>query len=546
MLDTGRFQVTPQYNQTMHRYAGKIKLISIFVILIALLVLARGLPIDTAIIELNRWVDCLGFWCPLVFGLAYVIAAVLLIPGSTLTLAAGALFGLGWGVVTVSVASTAAAAGAFLIARYIARDAVAAKASRYPVFKAVDDAIAQGGWKIVAMLRLSPLVPFSVSNYLFGLTAIRFVPYVVTSWIAMLPGVFMYIYIGHVATAAADSQKERTMSEWVMLILGLTATVAVAVYLATTAKKKLKAQAQLGDRDTVSIAGDSGGDRQTGQSWGAVIWASVAVVAVVLAACAQVRPGIFSGLFGPPQVALAEAYDDNAAGSAFDHAVFDQLLKKHVDADGWVDYQAIKQDVDQLDRYLEAVAAAPFDQLGRDEKKLAYLINAYNAFTIKLILEYYPIESIKDIPAADRWDAERWNLAGQVVSLNQIEHEHIRPKFREPRIHFALVCAAAGCPPLRPEAYVADRLENQLEQQTHYVHRHGTWFKFDPAANVLHLTSLYDWYGGDFVQVAGSVTDYAARYDPGFRKALDSGSSPKIEWLPYDWGLNSSAKKQPR
>jgi hypothetical protein len=96
--------------------------------------------------------------------------------------------------------------------------------------------------------------------------------------------------------------------------------------------------------------------------------------------------------------------------------------------------------------------------MGRNEK-LALLINAYNAFTLKLIVERLPVQSILDIPAAERWDAVRWKVGGQVWSLKQIEHEQIRPKFTEPRVHFALVCAAVGCPPLRNEAYDASRLD---------------------------------------------------------------------------------------
>ncbi len=109
-----------------------------------------------------------------------------------------------------------------------------------------------------------------------------------------------------------------------------------------------------------------------------------------------------------------------------------------------------------------------------------------------------------------------------------------------------LVCAAAGCPPLVREAYVADRLEQQLERQTQWVHDHETWFRFDAAANRVHLTELYSWYEGDFVQVAGSVLAYAARYAPELQRALDAGEEPEIRWIPYDWSLNSVDHRSPR
>ena len=175
--------------------------------------------------------------------------------------------------------------------------------------------------------------------------------------------------------------------------------------------------------------------------------------------------------------------------------------------------------------------------MSRDQK-LALLINGYNAFTLRLILDHYPVKSIKDIPADERWDAERWTIGGQTWSLDQIENEQVRPHFKEPRIHFALVCAAVGCPPLRHEAYVADRLEEQLEDQATFAHTHERWFQFNPATNVLRLTSLYSWYRGDFEQVAGSAIHYAARYSPALTQALDVGSGPRIQFLDYDWSLN--------
>jgi len=191
------------------------------------------------------------------------------------------------------------------------------------------------------------------------------------------------------------------------------------------------------------------------------------------------------------------------------------------------------------------VAEAPFEKLGRNEK-LALLINAYNAFTVRLILDHRPLESIQDIPEEERWRARRWRIGGKPVSLDQLEHEEIRPHFEEPRIHFALVCAAVGCPPLRTEAYAAERLDEQLEDQARTVHSNDAWFRFDAEAGVAHLTKLYDWYAGDFEQVAGAVLDYAARYSPKLRQALDAGAEPEVEWIPYDWSLNSVGNRGER
>lgn len=222
----------------------------------------------------------------------------------------------------------------------------------------------------------------------------------------------------------------------------------------------------------------------------------------------------------------------------FDHSTFDAVLREQVDAQGRVDYAALARRPEQLDAYIASLDTAPLDKLGRDER-LALLINAYNAFTLRLILDHYPVKSIMAIPEARRWDDRRWKVAGNVWSLNQIEHEQIRPVFKEPRIHFALVCAARGCPKLRREAYAGPKLNEQLEDQTLDVHRGDRWLRFDEDSRAVYLTKLYDWYGGDFTQAAGSVIEYAARYAPAVRRALERGEVLEIRWLDYSWDLNA-------
>lgn len=527
--------------------------LSILLILASLLMIFRALPTGQAMEAMKGWIGGLGIWGPVVLALVYVVATVLFVPGTILTLAAGALFGLVVGTVTVSIASTLGAALAFLIARYVARDKTAAMAGRNRKFSAIDKAIGEGGWKIVAMLRLSPAIPFNLQNYLYGLTPVRFWTCIATSWVAMLPGTFLYVYLGHVTGAAVGTDRERTPAEWAMLAVGLLATAAVTVYITWLARRKLKEQMKQTAKSG-KVSPDANDDDQRAESdaprlQSTIILAAVALVMVGAASYAYSSGSTidrwFGGLFGSPRVEMKEAYAENASGPAFDHSALNSLLHQHVDADGWIDYDGLNKDKAKLDEYLAAVTAAPFEAMGRNQK-LALLINAYNASTLKLIVERLPVQSIKDIPAAKRWDAVRWNIGGQTWSLNQIEHEQIRPKFIEPRVHFALVCAAVGCPPLRNEAYDPTRLEQQLGEQARYVHQHATWFQFDARSNVVRLTELYDWYGGDFVQVAGSTTEFAARYSPELKQALEGGSSPPVEWLPYDWKLNSLANKQSR
>jgi uncharacterized membrane protein YdjX (TVP38/TMEM64 family) len=166
---------------------------SISLILLAVLLLMLTLPTERLLGAVQVWIDGLGLWGPLALGAIYILAALLFVPGSLLTLAAGAIYGVMLGTVIVSLASTTAAALAFLIARHAARDAVRRRVEQSPKLAAVDEAIGEEGWKIVALLRLSPAVPFNLQNYLYGVTAVRFWPCVLASWAAMLPGTFMYI-----------------------------------------------------------------------------------------------------------------------------------------------------------------------------------------------------------------------------------------------------------------------------------------------------------------------------------------------------------------
>ncbi len=516
-------------------------------ILLAVAILMRSLPVDRGLDWIEGAVGGLGFAAPLVFGAVYALAVVLLVPGSALTLAAGALFGPVWGLVAASLGSTMGASAAFLVARLAGRDRFAQMLERHPRFRAVDSAISDGGWKVVAMLRLTPVVPFSISNYLFGLTAIRFVPYVLASWLFMLPGGFMYVYFGHVGreglAAASGAGAGTGALAWTMRLVALVATVAVIVYVTSRARRALEPQTRLAATNRPMNSNANTPDTATattGWPWGATVLFVLAVGLLLAAGTAWSQRDAIRARLGPPTVVLAEAYEDPGQETAppFDHSALDTLLTRHVDADGWVDYEGLDADAARLDAYLEAVAAAPFDRMSRDEK-LALLINAYNAATLRLILDFRPVKSIKDIPAANRWDHRRWKVGGKTMSLSDIEHKQIRPKFDEPRIHFALVCAAVGCPKLRNEAFVAARLDAQLDDQMRYAHSHDRWLDFDSDSGVLRLTKLYDWYGGDFTQSGDTVEAYAAQYAPSLRQALDAGRRVTVRWLAYDWDLNS-------
>lgn len=530
-----------------NRWNKWIRLVSVIITILSLLAIVRLLPMGQLVDQVGVVVEDMGVWGPFVFALLYVIATVLMLPGAALTLAAGAIFGLVWGTVAVSIGATTGAALAFLIGRYLARDAVERRLGRFPKFRALDRAVSEGGWKIVVLLRLSPAVPFNLQNYLYGLTAIRFWPCVLASWAAMLPGTFMYVYLGYAGragvAAAAGQSTERTTAQWAMLGVGLLATIVVTVYVTKLARRAIARQSGDGDEfaDTEKTQEKTSVSSKPVRPIVTAVYVLVSLAFVTLAGCTYANQSWLQGLFGPPEATLNETYADNVTGPEFDHSAFDKLLKAYVNAAGGVDYAGLLSEQNTLDAYIQRLAQAPFDDMGRDQK-LALLINGYNAFTLALILEYWndgQLASIKDIAAEKRWDDQRWRIGNMTLSLNQIEHEQIRPNFKEPRIHWALVCAAVGCPPLRSEAYVAHQLDDQLADQAVYVHSHDKWYRFNKKANTIQLTQLFNWYGGDFEQISGSVLNYVSQYDPTLKQAMEDGHTPRLQWLDYDWSLNS-------
>jgi uncharacterized membrane protein YdjX (TVP38/TMEM64 family) len=189
------------------------------------------------------WVAGLGAWGFIIYIVIYILACVFLIPGSILTLGAGVLFGVMKGSIIVSIASTLGATCAFLVGRYIARDWVSKKIQANPKFQAIDEAVAREGWKIVGLTRLSPIFPFNLLNYAYGLTRVSLRDYFFASWIGMMPATVMYVYIGSVAGAIAKiggEGRSRTPAEWALYIVGLTATAAVTVYITRIARAALR------------------------------------------------------------------------------------------------------------------------------------------------------------------------------------------------------------------------------------------------------------------------------------------------------------------
>ena len=190
--------------------------------------------------DIMDYVRSLGYWGALLFTLVYVAATVILVPGSILTLGAGAAFGLWKGFLLVSCASTLAASAAFLVGRHLARDWLWTKIGNAPRMTAIKDAIDHKGWKIVGLARLSPLIPYTMLNYFLSLTSIRFTHYVLASWIGMMPGTFAYVYLG--SLGSIDTPREKSAIEWLMLGTGILATLMAAILISRSAARAMNKQ----------------------------------------------------------------------------------------------------------------------------------------------------------------------------------------------------------------------------------------------------------------------------------------------------------------
>ena len=270
----------------------------------------------------------------------------------------------------------------------------------------------------------------------------------------------------------------------------------------------------------------------------------------VLAICMMASPGSIAS--AQTTGAMESCQAAPAAGDAGVHSSFDRLLRTFV-RPGKVDYRCFQQEEKQLDRYLATLAETDPRALSAAEA-LAFWINAYNAFTIKLILSRYPdIESIKDIPR--RWKRRDWLVGGERYSLDHIEHEILRKEFEEPRIHFAIVCASQSCPDLAPEAYVADRLDAQLTHaarnfladrnkgfQAQREDRGSRGYRYR-----IFLSSIFKWFRKDFgsnnTELLDFLEPYVSLMDRTFLE--EHRDELSIRFMNYDWSLNGSSFRPP-
>jgi hypothetical protein len=220
------------------------------------------------------------------------------------------------------------------------------------------------------------------------------------------------------------------------------------------------------------------------------------------------------------------------------HQLWNELLKTHVKPNGLVDYKGFIREKPKLESYLKLLSEnAPDRSKWSKNEQLAYWINVYNAYTVKLIVDFYPTKSIRDlgprikIPLIkDVWHYKFFKIAGVDMSLDEVEHSILRKEFEEPRIHFAINCASVSCPPLLNEAFVASNLENQLMRVT-------TTFVNDPSRNKIssqsaQLSSIFSWFKGDFTK-KGTLIEFLNRYSK-----VKISPNARISFLDYNWNLN--------
>ncbi len=527
--------------ETSSRLSQVVQWTALIVIAACVVVMARILPIGSGITLLRSSLEGWGFLGILLFVLLYIISTVLLIPGSALTALAGVVFGIWRGTLIVSLGATVGASVAFLLGRYAFRSAIERRLAAKPRFAAIDKAVTARGWVIVALLRLSPIVPFNLSNYFFGLTGVGFWRYAVASWLCMLPGTLLYVYLGYTAGAAVGAGGVTGPLHWALLLSGLALVAAVSIYVTRMARQALASASKSG---VVEMSISNSDTRTPTGTWSSrtIVLTASAIVMLGLTACTWFNRGALAGLFGPPPVKSVNKFKSDLNGPQFSNALFNRVVGRYVEPGGWVDYPSLADHPKNLNAYIAQLAQAPFAKLGRNNK-LALLINAYNAFTLRLILDHYPdIRSIRDIPADKRWAWVHWNIGGKLYSLEQIELM-LRRDFADQRIHFAINCASIGCPPLRRQAYEAATINAQLNRQVQIVNNDRRWVWLSRDGHTLHLTEIYLWYHGDFKQASGSVLKFVARSNTGVAATLSAGRAPRVVFMPYNWNLDSIGNK---
>ncbi|MEB3359358.1 MAG: DUF547 domain-containing protein [Synechococcales bacterium] len=263
--------------------------------------------------------------------------------------------------------------------------------------------------------------------------------------------------------------------------------------------------------------------------------------------------GCSSGLsFSQITLSSSETANPTQVDEAYQTDLYTDVLSRYVDASGLVNYTNLQADRTTLDQFNASLGAVTVEtyEAWDEAQKIAFLVNAYNSFTLQSIIDQTPLKSsIRDISGV--WRGRKWAIAQQSKTLDEIEHQILRKEFNEPRIHAALVCAAISCPPLRGEVYTADRLDAQLDDQVEQWLNGPHGLRIDREAGRVYISAIFDWFGEDWIPTYGTdtgftgnakeraVLNFISQYlEAGDRDYLQSGDYD-LKYLDYDWALNT-------
>lgn len=235
----------------------------------------------------------------------------------------------------------------------------------------------------------------------------------------------------------------------------------------------------------------------------------------------------------------------------FSYEDYAAVLKEYVNERGQVDYELLKENRQKLDQFNAAIGTLSPNTYASwtEQEKIAFLINAYNSLTLEAIIDNYPTKSIRDIPGV--WDRKKFKVMGQEMTLDNIEHQILRKEFNEPRVHMALVCASIGCPPLKTEPFVGEKLDEQLDAQARVYLSSPQNFRIDRNPKRVYVSSIFKWFGEDFEKSYGkeqnfeklngketAFLNFISQYlSPDDRDYLTQGGY-RVSYLDYDWSLN--------
>ena len=452
-------------------------------------------------------------WAPGIFIAIYAAATALAVPGTILTLAGGAVFGLYWGTLFNLVAANIGANLAFLIARTLGRDGIRGLIGKdSTALEKLDSVVHRHGFRGLLTLRLIPLVPFNALNFGSGLMPLRWRTYAVATLVGIVPGTAVYTFF---ADALLQGSQEASRDAWIRVLIA-----GVLLLLLSFLPAILK-------RMNVRLPG---------------------MTSVVTLLCGF-------ALAGPAKASQSTA----STLQLPDHAAFTEVLAEVVDPPG-VDYERLAEDPSGLRRYISTLDAASPDALAQASAtdRLAFWINAYNACMLKRVIDHYPIKKaggfqrLKNAAAgrpansvwqiSDVFTGDHCPVAGKVRSLDEIEHEIIRP-MGDPRIHFAINCAARSCPPLIGQAYEGRSLEDQLDARVRAFVLDPVHFQVvtDQDRAAVHVNRVLDWFQEDFGGVQG-IRSFLAGYAEGEAREALLDSVTELVFFDYDWTLNDASR----